>query len=290
MENISNFNPVLLFSNKYDGFEYFSEEHKNLTPRYVKDIEIDYYLRSNGGGINVDGEFIEYKRGDIAIRFPGQLVYGVNPYSCYFLCIDSYGRTERADNYIIDNFNYDNNDTRRDISKKFDNEMFNSLPNRISCDKTDYAGKIIEALYLENLAIKKDSYREFKIKTLLFQLFNELFSINRKNNFDTNSIDNVIAYIHSHFTEEINVSELIDMSNMSKAVFHKKFKIATDYIPLEYITNLRIKKAQYCLLNGYSVSETAALCGWFDSVYFSSVFKKHTGITPSLYKNILSHS
>ena len=69
MENsILDFNPVLLSAVKYNGFLNYSDSYRKMQSRYVKDIEIDYYLASDRGGINIDGEFTEYKKGDIAGR------------------------------------------------------------------------------------------------------------------------------------------------------------------------------------------------------------------------------
>ncbi len=282
--NILDFNPVLLSAIKYNGFLNYSDSYRKMQSRYVKDIEIDYYLASNRGGINIEGEFIEYKKGDIAVRYPGQFVYGINPYSCYFLCIDAYGRIKRSDNYNFSEYENNDNIQLTDISKKFNHPAINSLPHKINCEKTDYAGKIIESLYMENLSLNKNDLQKFKIKSLLFQLFNELLSLCSDNDKNIHNINNVLNYIHANFTDEITVEKLIENSNMSKAVFHSKFKKHTGFTPLEYIINLKIKKAQYCLLNGYSVSETANICGWFDSVYFTAVFKKHTGFTPSAYR------
>jgi len=65
----------------------------------------------------------------------------------------------------------------------------------------------------------------------------------------------------------------------------KLFKKEVGVTPLEYLTNLRIKKAETLLTamwsNEYSMSEIAEMCGFDDALYFSRVFKKHNGISPT---------
>ena len=55
--------------------------------------------------------------------------------------------------------------------------------------------------------------------------------------------------------------------------------------PLEYLTDLRMKKAEIMLSSlwtrDYSVSEIAELCGFDNALYFSRVFRKHFGCSPS---------
>ena len=55
--------------------------------------------------------------------------------------------------------------------------------------------------------------------------------------------------------------------------------------PLEYMTNLRMKNAESMLTamwtKEYSVAEIAQMCGFEDALYFSRVFKKYYGCSPT---------
>lgn len=74
----------------------------------------------------------------------------------------------------------------------------------------------------------------------------------------------------------------------------KLFKKETGLSPLEYMTELRMRKAKSLLTSScarnFSVSEVAYQCGYVDPLYFSRVFRKYTGICPSMlseqYQNI----
>lgn len=81
---------------------------------------------------------------------------------------------------------------------------------------------------------------------------------------------------------------------IQKLPFHydylrKLFKKEIGVTPLEYMTRLRMKKASTMLTaqgdNGYSVAEIARLCGYEDALYFSRVFKKTFGVSPTVFVN-----
>lgn len=67
----------------------------------------------------------------------------------------------------------------------------------------------------------------------------------------------------------------------------KLFKKEMGMSPLEYMTNLRMKSAERLLTtmwtNGYTISEIAQMCGFDDPLYFSRVFKKYYGCSPSKF-------
>ena len=69
----------------------------------------------------------------------------------------------------------------------------------------------------------------------------------------------------------------------------KLFKKEVGVTPLEYLTRLRMKKAETMLsamwTRDYSVAEIAAMCGYDDALYFSRVFKKHYGCSPTAFAN-----
>lgn len=65
----------------------------------------------------------------------------------------------------------------------------------------------------------------------------------------------------------------------------KLFKKEMGVSPLEYMTSLRMKSAEKLLTamwtNEYTISEIAQMCGFNDALYFSRVFKKYYGCSPT---------
>ena len=93
------------------------------------------------------------------------------------------------------------------------------------------------------------------------------------------------AYIERNYAENISVAKLAEMSNYSVRQFIRLFKKAFGCIPTEYIANLRMQKARE-LLRGKaaSITDIALFCGYGDSNYFSRIFRKYNGMTPSEYR------
>ena len=72
---------------------------------------------------------------------------------------------------------------------------------------------------------------------------------------------------------------------MSPYYFSKLFKAETGTTFVEYLTNLRMERAQELLKDeGLSIKEICASVGYADPNYFSRTFKKNVGVTPTVYR------
>lgn len=92
--------------------------------------------------------------------------------------------------------------------------------------------------------------------------------------------------------EAFDVEEEILKTGYNANYFRRAFRKDFGQTPLEYMTYLRITNAkQLLVLDTFkSVSSVAAQCGFSDSLYFSTCFRKHVGRSPLQYrKYILSH-
>ena len=72
--------------------------------------------------------------------------------------------------------------------------------------------------------------------------------------------------------------------------FRKLFAANMGCTPIEYLNELRINKAKDLMeisepTHRLPLNSIAHMCGFFDPLYFSRAFKKHTGIAPSLWRN-----
>ena len=90
-----------------------------------------------------------------------------------------------------------------------------------------------------------------------------------------------ILYLEQHFVEDLTVTDLADMSNMSETGFRRLFRRYSGVAPVKYRNDLRIRRACDLLRVGeHNVSEVAELTGFGSVYYFSRAFKKATGKTP----------
>lgn len=94
----------------------------------------------------------------------------------------------------------------------------------------------------------------------------------------------ITAYMIDHYNEDIDLNELTRMFGYSYSSFRKQFKARTGVSPHLYIIDLRMNRAVDLLRsNRYTVSEVAFMVGYEDSSYFTRLFRKHKGCTPSAF-------
>lgn len=83
------------------------------------------------------------------------------------------------------------------------------------------------------------------------------------------------------------VENLIGKMAMSRSVFVKKLKSITGFTPLEFMRNMKINYAAELIeKQEYTIKEIAFMIGISDTKYFTQIFKKTYGMTPSEYRNI----
>lgn len=95
----------------------------------------------------------------------------------------------------------------------------------------------------------------------------------------------IISYINQNFNTDMGLEELAEHLDLSSKYlsyyFKKEFKIGF----LKFLTVKRIEKAKELLINtDKSIADISAMVGYASNVTFAGIFKKYTGMTPSLYR------
>lgn len=144
--------------------------------------------------------------------------------------------------------------------------------------------RLFDAMIRE-LQLCRPLYRE-----LLPRLLEELFLLMHRQKLEeasptTGEIWDAVAYFQKHYAEPIQISDYAKARHMSSAWFIHRFKQATGLPPMQYLQNLRLNTAR-SLLEGTdcSVAQAAAIAGFTDPLYFSRLFKKRLGISPTEYR------
>jgi AraC-like DNA-binding protein/quercetin dioxygenase-like cupin family protein len=92
----------------------------------------------------------------------------------------------------------------------------------------------------------------------------------------------VLHYIHSNFSEPIQIHELAELIHLSEYRFCHLFKESMGQSPLSYINEVRLKKAYHLLEQKLlTISEVAAAVGFQDYNNFGRLFRKYYGYAPS---------
>lgn len=96
------------------------------------------------------------------------------------------------------------------------------------------------------------------------------------------------AYIRENFQKELTLDEVSKIVDISPYYFSKLFKQETGENFIEYLTKVRMKNAEILLRDShYSIKEVCIMSGYGDPNYFSRIFKKYEGVTPSEYRERL---
>ena len=101
------------------------------------------------------------------------------------------------------------------------------------------------------------------------------------------AVQSAINYIENHLNKKITLSQLSSAIHLSDSRFSHVFREYTGKAPIQYINDLRIERAENLLVfSEMTVSEIADFLG-FDSVYyFSRLFKKIRGVSPTAFASV----
>lgn len=98
-------------------------------------------------------------------------------------------------------------------------------------------------------------------------------------------VDKAKYYISEHLTEELTVSNIAASLYITPNYFSRLFKRVTHEGCNEYIVRKRIEKAKSLLeTTSLKTGKIAMMVGYRDTNYFSLAFKKHTGKSPTKYR------
>ncbi|ACT00017.1 response regulator [Paenibacillus sp. JDR-2] len=102
-----------------------------------------------------------------------------------------------------------------------------------------------------------------------------------------NVMDKAKQYIGLHFTEELSLEETAEHVHLNPHYFSKVFKQQVGATFIDYLTGLRIEKAKQLISSAdeLALKEVCFEVGYKDPNYFSRVFKRVTGLTPTEYRS-----
>ena len=98
-------------------------------------------------------------------------------------------------------------------------------------------------------------------------------------------IEESIQYLKEHFSEHLSIEELAADLGFSSAYFTRLFTRETGMTPMAFLTQQRLTRSVFLLLNtSMTNEEIAAGCGFSCGNYFCKVFKKASGLSPAEYR------
>ncbi len=102
------------------------------------------------------------------------------------------------------------------------------------------------------------------------------------------SITEAKEYLNDNFKEKISLDIISRDIGISKYYLHRIFREINGNTPLEYLKNIRLEKAKNELqYSNSTIFEIAFKCGFDSTSYFSNIFKKHIGLSPTQFRRTL---
>lgn len=99
-------------------------------------------------------------------------------------------------------------------------------------------------------------------------------------------VQKAVDYIKLNYSEKISIKEIADQLYLSPNYLSELFKKHTGKTISEYLTDYRLEKACQLLDHAeYRVGDVSGMVGIHDGRYFSNMFKKKYGMTPTEYRN-----
>lgn len=147
---------------------------------------------------------------------------------------------------------------------------------------------------IQELKLCKEDYKELTVlylKHLLILIHRILTAKPRgKSHLFMAEMDYAVQYFYKNYHKPINIEDFSTSQHMSISWFIRNFKEYTGSTPTQYLLSLRISNAQTLLeTTTYNVTEIANIVGYENPLYFSRIFKKQSGVSPSEFRKQLSN-
>lgn len=160
----------------------------------------------------------------------------------------------------------------------------------------DISNNMLNKYDMENMVGGRELLFDDKWKAIRYLLLNE--ADNKKSSSSINdlflycyhfisdgSIPDSIKYINEHFAEDIDLKKLADIEHYNISYYSEWFKNKMNVSPIEYIQNLRVKKAKELLLNtNLTILQISQIVGYEHNSSFTRVFKYLERISPTEFR------
>lgn len=99
-----------------------------------------------------------------------------------------------------------------------------------------------------------------------------------------NIIDKIIEYVQENYMSDLRVKDLADYIHVSESYLSRILMSHIGISPMKYVNSVRIENAKQILKTDMPIEQISSLVGFAEPKYFSTVFKRETGVTPSAFR------
>ena len=155
----------------------------------------------------------------------------------------------------------------------------------IALDRLDIQLELLRGNPIYEIAAKTTPEEVYHRTEQLLETMEKTLSASQQNRI-RRIADQCRKIIERDYGKKIGILEIAEQMEVSSNYLSTVFRRETQYSVNEYLNGVRLKHAKRLLRDtNLKVYEIAEQVGFSDTYYFSSVFKKHVGVTPSEYRN-----
>lgn len=233
--------------------------------RMIKEYQVNYITEGKGVIETRDGRY-EVKPGSIILIYPGEW-HRYKPSSNTGWREHYIGFSGIYARYLFQN-----------------SEILSNHPSVLNIGFHDHLldlfSQIIDLVY-----DKKPGF-QYICSGLLIQLLGNVLYVLKNQGFDGKEVENKIRHarfqLQEQYNEPVDMEKLANQCNMGYSHFRKMFKKYTGVSPLQYHNKFRLQKAKDLLVDSdKSVKKVALEVGFHSEHYFTRLFKKKMGVTPT---------
>lgn len=102
---------------------------------------------------------------------------------------------------------------------------------------------------------------------------------------NSNRIKLMLQYIHTNFSEAINLSMIAEAAMISESECLRCFRSIIGMSPIQYLKQFRIERAcELIISTNETIGKIGSLCGFQDTSYFVKIFRQEKNCTPLEYR------
>lgn len=192
------------------------------------------------------------------------------------------GDFEELDN-LVDTIFYEFRKLPLDQVKHLLIDMFSMLSGKFIKMGIDFWKNMNEKVSYQEIM---DATSREELKAKCKSMLEDAISIvrSRQNISSRSFIEQAVAYIKEHYSEDITLEIIADKFFLNQTYFSRLFKQYTGTTFKDYLIELRMEKAKELLsLGKYKVYEVSQMVGYRSEKYFFRIFKEYAGCSPAEY-------
>ena len=158
-------------------------------------------------------------------------------------------------------------------------DVFTQIINSFDCAIRIYPKSIDQSVIDENIAY-------LKLELFLLTVASKASpGKQQKYTASAHNYKKIIQTMNAHVCENLSVDDIAKLCCLSTSNLKKTFKMYAGYGVMRHFNRIKIIKAMALIQKGYGISEISDRLSFSSPNYFSTVFKRETGMLPSEYRN-----